>query len=121
MHCDVDLRSRRMWAASYRLTRLIMNEDSHVPRGPDTGRERVLTQRRGNGDDGAGGGCARARASMLLRPLHLVWWLGWVSLGGRERWGPWGMWGKGFFGTLTPRLHTLSLPISAFPAPCTAT
>ena len=82
MHCDVDLRSRRMWAASYRLTRLIMNEDSHVPRGPDTGRERVLTQRRGNGDDGAGGGCARARASMLLRPLHLVWWLGWVSLGG---------------------------------------
>ena len=23
----------------------------------------------------------------------------------------WGMWGKGFFGTLTPRLHTLSLPI----------
>eukprot|EP01043_Picozoa_sp_COSAG02_P059813 COSAG02_NODE_7689_length_2894_cov_3.097674_1_plen_41_part_10 len=28
MHCDVDLRSRRMWAASYRLTRLIMNEDS---------------------------------------------------------------------------------------------
>ena len=30
MHCDVDLRSRRMWAASYRLTRLIMNEDSHV-------------------------------------------------------------------------------------------
>ena len=30
-----------------------MNEDSHVPRGPDTGRERVLTQRRGNGDDGA--------------------------------------------------------------------
>ena len=70
MHCDVDLRSRRMWAASYRLTRLIMNEDSHVPRGPDTGRERVLTQRRGNGDDGAGGGCARARASMLLRPLH---------------------------------------------------
>ena len=33
--------------------------------------------------------------------------------GGRERWGPWGMWGKGFFGTLTPRLHTLSLPISA--------
>ena len=42
MHCDVDLRSRRMWAASYRLTRLIMNEDSHVPRGPDTGRERVL-------------------------------------------------------------------------------
>ena len=82
MHCDVDLRSRRMWAASYRLTRLIMNEDSHVPRGPDTGRERVLTQRRGNGDDGAGGGCARARAPMLLRPLHLVWWLGWVSLGG---------------------------------------
>ena len=55
MHCDVDLRSRRMWAASYRLTRLIMNEDSHVPRGPDTGRERVLTQRRGNGDDGAVG------------------------------------------------------------------
>ena len=38
-------------------------------RGPDTGRERVLTQRRGNGDDGAGGGCARARALMLLRPL----------------------------------------------------
>ena len=30
-----------------------MNEDSHVPRGPDTGRERVLTQRRANGDDGA--------------------------------------------------------------------
>ena len=53
MHCDVDLRSRRMWAASYRLTRLVMYEDSHVPRGPDTGRERVLTQRRGNGDDGA--------------------------------------------------------------------
>ena len=53
MHCDVDLRSRRMWAASYRLTRLVMNEDSHVPRGPDTGRERVLTQRRANGDDGA--------------------------------------------------------------------
>ena len=53
MHCDVDLRSRRMWAASYRLTRLIMNEDSHVPRGPDTGRERVLTRRHGNGDDGA--------------------------------------------------------------------
>ena len=36
--------------------------------------------------------------------------------GGRERWGPWGMWGKGFFGTLTPRLHTLSLPICAFAA-----
>ena len=53
MHCDVDLRSRRMWAASYQLTRLIMNEDSHVSRGPDTGRERVLTQRRGDGDDGA--------------------------------------------------------------------
>ena len=33
MHCDVDLRSRRMWAASYRLTRLIMNEDFHVPSG----------------------------------------------------------------------------------------
>jgi len=47
MHCDVDLRSRRMWAASYRLTRLIMNEDSHVPRGPDTGRERVLTHNPG--------------------------------------------------------------------------
>ena len=30
MHCDVDLRSRRMWVASYRPTRLIMNEDSHV-------------------------------------------------------------------------------------------
>ena len=30
-----------------------MNEDSHVPRGPDTGHERVLTQRRGNGGDGA--------------------------------------------------------------------
>jgi len=82
MHCDVDLRSRRMWAASYRLTRLIMNEDSHVPRGPDTGRERVQTQRRGNGDDGAGGGCARARALMLLRPLRLVGGLGWVSRGG---------------------------------------
>ena len=53
MHCDVDLRSRRMWAASYRLTRLIMDGDSHVPSGPDTARERVVTQRRGNGDDGA--------------------------------------------------------------------
>ena len=53
MHCDVDLRSRRMWAASYRLTRLVMNEDSHVPRGPDTGHCRVLTRRHGNGDDGA--------------------------------------------------------------------
>ena len=42
-----------MWAASYRLTRLIMNEDSHVPSGPDSARERVVTQRRGNGDDGA--------------------------------------------------------------------
>ena len=30
MHCDVDLRSRRMWAASYRLTRLVMNESSEL-------------------------------------------------------------------------------------------
>ena len=30
MHWDVDLRSRRMWAASYRLTRLVMYESSEL-------------------------------------------------------------------------------------------
>ena len=54
------------------MTRLIMNEDSHVPSGPDTARERVVTQRRGNGDDGAaanarmpGGDCLAAAPPSL--------------------------------------------------------
>ena len=35
-------------------------------RGPDTGRERVLTQRRGNGDDGAGGECTIGGSTFVV-------------------------------------------------------
>ena len=41
------------------MAKIIMNEDSHVPRGPDTGRERVLTQVRSPGR--VAGGHARAQ------------------------------------------------------------
>ena len=53
MHCDVDLRSRRMWAASYRLTRLEMNENSEYLESFCTGHARVRAERGGNGGDGA--------------------------------------------------------------------
>ena len=45
MHCDVDLRSRRMWAASYRLTRLEMNENSEYLESFCTGHARVRAER----------------------------------------------------------------------------
>ena len=53
MHCDVDLRSRRMWAASYRLTRLEMNENSEYLESFCTGHARVRAERGGDGGDGA--------------------------------------------------------------------
>ena len=53
MHCDVDLRSRRMWAASYRLTRLVMNESSELLESFCTGHARVRAERGGDGGDGA--------------------------------------------------------------------
>ena len=53
MHCDVDLRSRRMWAASYRLTRLEMNESSELLESFCTGHTRVRAERGGDGGDGA--------------------------------------------------------------------
>ena len=53
MHCDVDLRSRRMWAASYRLTRLEMNESSELLESFCTGHARVRAERGGDGGDGA--------------------------------------------------------------------
>ena len=45
MHCDVDLRSRRMWAASYRLTRLVMCESSELLESFCTGHARVRAER----------------------------------------------------------------------------
>ena len=53
MHCDVDLRSRRMWAASYRLTRLVMYESSEFLESFCTGHARVRAERGGDGGDGA--------------------------------------------------------------------
>ena len=53
MHCDVDLRSRRMWAASYRLTRLVMYESSELLESFCTGHARVRAERGGDGGDGA--------------------------------------------------------------------
>eukprot|EP01043_Picozoa_sp_COSAG02_P004542 COSAG02_NODE_120_length_35326_cov_39.000823_2_plen_149_part_00 len=53
MHWDVDLRSRRMWAASYRLTRLVMNENSELLESFCTGHARVRAERGGDGGDGA--------------------------------------------------------------------
>ena len=53
MHCDVDLRSRRMWAASYRLTRLEMNENSEYLESFCTGHARFHAERGGAGGDGA--------------------------------------------------------------------
>ena len=53
-------------------------------RGPDIGRERVLTRRHGNGDDGAvadarmlGRWCCRGRSAF-------AWWVGGVFVGRGE-------------------------------------
>ena len=48
MHFDVDLRSRRMWAASYRLTRLEMKENSEYLESFCTGHARVRAERGGD-------------------------------------------------------------------------
>ena len=53
MHCDVDLRSRRMWAASYRVTPLVMNESSELLESFCTAHARVRAERGGDGGDGA--------------------------------------------------------------------
>ena len=50
---DVDLRSRRMRAASYRLTRLEMYESSELLESFCTGHARVRAEQGGDGGDGA--------------------------------------------------------------------
>ena len=81
MHCDVDLRSRRMWAASYRLTRLAMNENSELQESFCTGHARVRAERGGDGGDGAVADAPVLGAdAAVAAPPRLV--VGGVSLGG---------------------------------------
>ena len=80
MHCDVDLRSRRMWAASYRLTRLVMYESSELLESFCTGHARVRAERGGDGGDGAVADapvlghrcCCSCTSSLGALPLDLL-------------------------------------------------
>eukprot|EP01043_Picozoa_sp_COSAG02_P000430 COSAG02_NODE_7_length_64539_cov_120.393482_63_plen_191_part_00 len=72
MHCDVDLRSRRMWAASYLLTRLVMNENSQCLESFCTGHARVRVERGGYGGDGAVAGNRRSARSAVAKQTNAM-------------------------------------------------